>query len=239
MNTFTWLRGRGPALSQAQLERRDALAEPAPLSQLPLAQQRLVVLDLETSGLDMKRDQVLSIGAVVIDQGAIDFSQQFERTLCRPEHKVSPSVLIHGIAPSEIANGVEPAEALLDFMQFVGDSPLLAFHAPFDQHMLKRALKQSLGYRLRHVFLDAADLAPLLCPQANIPHGGLDDWTRHFGLQVQQRHHASADALVTAELALILFSKARQQQLDSLQALQASLTSWQRRQRAHSLHRQH
>nr|WP_298114134.1 3'-5' exonuclease [uncultured Pseudomonas sp.] len=239
MSTFTWLRGRGPALSQAQLERRAALAEPAPLGPLPLAQQRLVVLDLETSGLDMKRDQVLSIGAVAIANGAIDFSQQFERTLCRHDHKVSASVLIHGIAPSEIANGVEPAEALLDFMEFLGDSPVLAFHAPFDQRMLGRALKQSLGYRLRHVFFDAADLAPLLCPQANIPHGGLDDWTRYFGLQVQQRHHASADALVTAELALILFSKARQQQLDSLQALQQRLASWHRRQRAHSLHRQH
>ena len=239
MNTFTWLRGRGPALSQAQLERRAALAEPAALGPLPLARQRLVVLDLETSGLDMKRDQVLSIGAVMIDHGAIDFSQQFERTLCRQDHKVSASVLIHGIAPSEIAAGVEPAEALLDFMEFVGDSPLLAFHAPFDQRMLGRALKESLGYRLRHVFFDAADLAPMLCPQANIRHGSLDDWTRHFGLQVQHRHHASADALVTAELALILFSKARQQQLDSLQALQTRLSSWQRHQRAHSLHRQH
>ena len=219
MSTFTWLRGRGPALSQAQFERRAALAEPAPLGPLPLAQQRLVVLDLETSGLDMKRDQVLSIGAVAITNGAIDFSQQFERTLYRPEHKVSASVLIHGIAPSEIANGVEPAEALLDFMEFLGDSPVLAFHAPFDQRMLGRALKQSLGYRLRHMFFDAADLAPLLCPQANIPHGRLDDWTRYFGLQVQQRHHASADALLTAEGAVIRFRKARPRLLDRRRAL--------------------
>lgn len=239
MSKFTWFSGRGPALTHNQLERRRQLSEPAELDERSLRQQRFVVLDLETSGLNMRRDQVLSIGAVVIENGGIDLSRQFECTLQRDGHKASASTLIHGIAPSEIANGVEPAEALLDFMEFVGDSPLLAFHAEFDRRMLARALKQSLGYRLRHDFFDVAELAPLLCPQARIPHGGLDDWTRYFGLQVQQRHHASADALVTAELALILFSKARQQQLDNLQALQRHLASWQRRQRAHSLHRRH
>ena len=145
MSQFNWFTGRGPALLEAQLDRRIGLAGPAALDHRPLGEQRLVVLDLETSGLDMQRDQLLSIGAVVIENGAIDFSQQFECTLQRLDHKVGPSVLIHGIAPSQIANGVEPAEALLDFMEFVGDSPLLAFHAQFDQRMLSRALKQTMG----------------------------------------------------------------------------------------------
>ena len=231
MSTFAWLRGRGPALSPAQILRRDALVEPAPLGPLPLGRQRLVVLDLETSGLDMRRDQVLAIGAVVIEDGAIDLGQQFECTLQCPDQPLGASILIHGLAPSAIAAGSERAEALLDFMEFLGDSPLLAFHAGFDQRMLARALKQTLGQRLRHPFIDVAELAPMLCPQANISRGGLDDWARHFDLQVQQRHHASADALVTAELALILFSRARRQQLDSLQAMQQRLSGWRRRQR--------
>ncbi|MCZ4322905.1 PolC-type DNA polymerase III [Pseudomonas anguilliseptica] len=234
MSKFTWFSGRSPALTQRQLERRRLLHEPAALDERSLRQQRFVVLDLETSGLNMRRDQVLSIGAVVIDNGAIDLSQQFECTLQRDGHQASASTLIHGIAPSQIANGVEPAEALLDFMEFVGDSPLLAFHAEFDQRMLARALRQSLGYRLRHAFFDVAEIAPLVCPQAKPGLAGLDDWTAHFGLQVQQRHHASADALATAELALILLSKARQQQLDNLPALLQALNS-RRRQRAYSM----
>ncbi|MEN0106444.1 MAG: 3'-5' exonuclease [Pseudomonas sp.] len=206
------------------------LAEPSPWSERPLREQRFVVLDLETSGLNMQRDQLLSIGAVVIEDGAIDLAQQFECTLQRSEQKVSASVLIHGIAPSELAAGVAPAEALLAFMRFVGDSPLLAFHAPFDQHMLSKALKADLGYSLQHRFLDVADLAPLLCPDVTLRQAGLDDWTAHFGLQVHQRHHASADALVTAELALILFSRARKQGLDSPAALAEAVSRWQRRQ---------
>lgn len=235
MSKFTWFSGRGPALTQQQLERRSELAEPSVLNERPLNQQRIVVLDLETSGLHMRRDQVLSIGAVVIENGAIDLSQQFECTLQRDGHQANASTLIHGIAPSEIAMGEEPAEALLDFMAFLGGSPLLAFHAEFDQRMLARALKQTLDYRLQHHFLDVAEMAPLLCPNANIRHAGLDNWAQYFGLQVQQRHHASADALVTAEIALILFSKARQQQLDSLPALTQQLNSRRRRQHAHSL----
>lgn len=235
MNALTWLTRRHTALPPEQQRRRDALPAPAVPDDTPLTRQRLVVLDLETSGLDMKRDQVLSIGAVVIDNGAIQLGQQFECTLYRDDHQVSASVLIHGLAPSAIAAGIEPDEALLAFMEFLGDSPLLAFHAGFDQRMLGRALKDTLNLRLRHPFFDVAELAPLLCPQAQIRNGGLDDWTKYFGLQVQQRHHASADALVTAELALILFNRARKQQFDSLKTLEKRLAGWRRRQQAPSL----
>ena len=234
MSLFNWLRTKKPGLDSAQQQRLAQLPKPSPLGDAPLRSQRWVVVDLETSGLNLHRDQVLSIGAVVIEDGAVDFSQMFERTLQRAETKLSPSVLIHGLAPSAIAAGSDPVEALLDFMAFVGDSPLLAFHAPFDQHMLCRALKDSLGYRLAHPFLDVADIAPLLCPDAPMREAGLDDWINHFNLHVGERHHASADALATAELMLILFSRARAQHIDTPQALQARLSQWKRRQQAPS-----
>ena len=234
MSLFSWLRTKKPMLDAAQQQRLAQLRPPAALGTGSLRSQRWVVVDLETSGLHLNRDQVLSIGAVVIEDGAVDFSQMFERTLQRTATKPSPSVLIHGLGPSAIAAGSDPVDALLDFMAFVGDSPLLAFHAPFDQHMLGRALKESLGYRLAHVFLDVADIAPLLCPEANIREAGLDEWINHFRLQVGERHHASADALATAELMLILFSRARQQHIDTPQALQERLNQWRRRKQAPS-----
>ena len=233
MSLFAWLRPTQPPLDPTQQQRLAQLPTPAPLQDHSLRAQRWVVLDLETTGLNLNRDLVLSIGAVVIEDGAIDFSQQFERTLHRHDHKPGPSVLIHGLGPSAIAAGCAPAEALLDLMAFIGDSPLLAFHAGFDQRMLARALKDSLGYRLQHLFLDVAELAPLLNPDVVLRDAGLDDWTAHFGLLAQERHHASADAQVTAELALILFSQARRQHLDSPLLLEHRLQGWRRR-RQHS-----
>ena len=235
MSLLSWLLPRKkPVLGLEQQQRLLQLPTASGLSDAPLRAQRWVVVDLETSGLHLNRDQVLSIGAVVIEDGAIDLSQAFERTLLRPNSPLNPSVLLHGLGPAAIAAGSEPVDALLDFMAFVGDSPLLAFHAPFDQHMLTRALKDSLDYRLQHTFMDVAALAPMLCPQVNQREAGLDQWINHFNLQVEDRHNASADALATAELALILFSRARAQQIDSPLALQQRLNQWQRRKQAHS-----
>ncbi len=230
MSLFNWRKARSPSLSAEQLQRRKQLLPAAAASELPLHQQRWVVLDLETSGLNTNRDLVLSIGAIVIEDGAIDFGQQFECTLQRDAQPANDSVLIHGLGPSAIAAGVAPADGLLACMEFIGACPVLAFHAPFDQRMLSRALNDSLGYKLQHLFIDLADVAPLLYPDAGIRKGGLDDWVRYCGLHVQERHNASADALVTAELALILFSQARRQGYTQLPALLSALARHKRRQ---------
>ncbi len=230
MSLFNWRKPRGPNLSDAQQQRREQLLAAAPIIAQPLQQQRWVVLDLETSGLNTNRDLVLSIGAVVIEDGAIDLGQQFECTLQRDIQPTHDNVLIHGLGPGAIAAGCAPAEGLLACMEFIGASPVLAFHAPFDQRMLSRALHDSLGYKLQHLFIDLADVAPLLYPDAGIHKGGLDDWVRYCGLQVQERHNASADALVTAELALILFSQARRQGYAQLPDLLDAVARHKRRQ---------
>ena len=230
-----WLaRSKPVELSEAQLARRDALPLARAPDKSPLQEQRLVVLDLETTGLNTNRDHVLSIGAWVIEDGCIDLGTRYESTL-QGDHKVSESILIHGLAPSTIAAGLEPPEALLDFLDFLGDSPVIGYHAPFDQRMLARALKANLGYELRHRFFDLAEVAPMLCPEARIYKGGLDAWVNYFGLEVLARHSASADALVTAELGLTLLSKARQQGVNDMATLDEQLSSWRRRQNANSL----
>jgi len=231
-----WFNPRGPKLTPEQQQRLAKLPRPAPLGAVPLSKQRMVVLDLETTGLHLKRDLVISIGAVAIEDGAIDYAQQFECTLCR-QVKVTESVLIHGIAPSELAEGLPPADALLSFMEFAADSVILAFHAPFDQRMLARALKNELGHTLQHTFFDIADLAPMLYPEALIHRGGLDQWLDYFNIQMPQRHHASADAMATAEIGLILMRRAQREGLNKLDDLAQRLRCWERARKAafHSL----
>jgi DNA polymerase-3 subunit epsilon len=228
MGLLNWLRRAAPALNTEEQARLLALPQPAALSSEPLRKQRWVVVDTETTGLHLGRDYLLSIGAVAIEDGCVDMASCFERTLHYSNSKTNPSVLIHGLGPSALAAGSEPKEALLDFIEYVGDSPLLAFHAWFDQHMLCKAYKEHLGHKLPHPFVDVAEIAPMLFPDEDGRLAGLDNWVGHFGLQVEERHHASADALVTAELCMILFSHARRQGIESAARLEERLGQWRR-----------
>lgn len=226
---MNWWRST-PRLGEELRQRLAALPTPQPLDERPLAAQRLVVFDLETSGLNVRRDRLLAIGAVALEGGALALGDSFEATLRVPEAAATSSVLIHGLAPSALADGQAPAEALLDWLEYLGDSPLLAFHAGFDQAVLDRALRRHLGMRLRHPVLDLAELAPMLLPDCRPGRDDLDDWCALFGLHASQRHQALADAQVTAELALILLHRARHLGLDSPTALARRLDIWRRRQ---------
>ena len=79
MSLFSWLLPRKtPVLSLDQQQRLLQLPPAPGLGEASLRSQRWVVVDLETSGLNLNRDQVLSIGAMVIEDGAIDLGQAFE-----------------------------------------------------------------------------------------------------------------------------------------------------------------
>lgn len=227
MSFFKWF-CKAPKLREKDALRLAALAEPAVYAE-SLQHQRFVVVDLETSGLNTLKDKILSIGAVTIADGGIALGDQFGCTLRRANHAVSESVLIHQIPPSEVAAGMRPAKALLDFMEYVGGSPLVAFHASFDQRMLIRELDDAFSYHLRHKFFDVAEIAPMLYPEHSMRNPGLDDWVDFFGLQVLQRHNASADAMVTAELMLILLKRAEQQGINDLGELEVRVQNWRRR----------
>ena len=93
-------------------------------------------------------------------------------------------------------------------------------------------MHDAFAYQLRHPFYDVAEIAQLLYPDHGMRNPGLDDWVKYFGLQVLQRHNASADALVTAELILIFIRRAERQGINTLSELDASLSNWRRRQQS-------
>ncbi|NLD15365.1 MAG: 3'-5' exonuclease [Gammaproteobacteria bacterium] len=229
MSLLKWLRRR-PEVHEQDQQRLDGLQAPLVPGEQLLNTQRFVVVDLEATGLHTGKDKILSIGAVVVEHGGILMGQQFERTLKRREVKVNEAVLIHQIAPSELATGIRPKTALLDFLEFVGDSPLVAFHADFDQRLLQRELKDFFGYAFKHPFFDLAEVAPLLNPEHGMRQPRMDDWVNYFKLNVLQRHNAAADAMVTAELLLIFLQQAGKQGITTVKQLDAALGNWRRRQ---------
>lgn len=210
-----WLQ-RWRALDPATRARLQALPAPRAAGEILLRRDRLVVLDLESTGLNPRRDRILSVGAVAVEAGLIRLEQSFTRTVNRPGRSALGNILIHGLTPSRLAGGGAESAILLELLDFLGDSPVFAFHAPFDQTLLRRAWRRQLGLRHRQGFHDLAELAPALCQLDKAPRG-LDGWLRHFGLAAEQRHDAYADAFVSAELLLILLNKAQGQGIETLE----------------------
>lgn len=189
---------------------------------------RLIVLDLETTGLHPGKDEVIAVGAVAVTGGVIDLSDQFDLILKRPELDISQTVLIHGIGPEALTQGHETADALLFLLEWMNGDPVLAYHSAFDQRFLEKTLKAELGYSRSHTWIDVADLLPALFPDAKTGGKGLDNWADYFGLEVNARHHAASDALATAELTLIALNKAHKKNIKTLKELSHKLHYYRR-----------
>lgn len=162
--------------------------------------QRYVVVDVESSGLDLKRDRLISIGAVAIVGGRLDFSDAFQVILRQVQVSTNANILIHGIGGSAQSEGVDPVEALLAFLQYVGKAPLVAYHAFFDQTMIGKATREYLGLVPDLPWIDLAWVLPDLFRFRGEAHVPLDDWLRHFEIENIQRHNAVSDAYATAKL---------------------------------------
>lgn len=177
----------------------------------PLHTRRMVVLDVETSGLDPAHDHLISIGAVVIQGLKIDFAHCFDVVLRQESPSSRENILFHGIGAGAQSQGQPPVEALTALIDFVGTDPLVAFHAAFDQFMIAKALRQYMETRLPNPWLDLSRIAGTLHPDKSGRLRSLDEWSRFFNIENDQRHHAVADAFATAQLGLILFKAAMRQ----------------------------
>ena len=166
---------------------------------------RWVVLDVETSGLDPQRDQLLAIAAIAIhvdwhgQRLSITPGDSFEVVLRQASVlSVKDNILLHGIGLQRQREGVPPAEGLRAFAAFIGPSPLLAFHAPFDQAMIGRHARAHLGADLANPWVDIEQLCAVT--HEKVRARALDEWLAHFGIVCTQRHQAAADTLAECEL---------------------------------------
>jgi DNA polymerase-3 subunit epsilon len=183
---------------------------------------RLVVVDVESSGLDPAHDRLLAIGAVALEGGALVLAQSFEIVLQQPEASSVDNILVHGIGGDAQRAGAAPAAALAAFLDFARRDPLLAFHAPFDRLLIERALRQHLGLRFEATWLDLAWLAPAVCGERGDRASTLDHWLAAFGIENAERHNALADATATAQLALAVMARAAARGMTTLQTLRGT-----------------
>src|SRR5262245_57219166 len=80
----------------------------------PVDKVRFVVLDSETTGLDPRKDRIVTIGAVAVQGGEIILEDQFE-ALLKVAYNTS-AVTVHGVTREETLHGLDEREALEQFL---------------------------------------------------------------------------------------------------------------------------
>lgn len=166
--------------------------------------ERWVALDVETSGLDVRRDRLLAIAAIGLQVDwprqriSVRLGDSFEVVLRQQEASSRDNILLHGIGVQSQRNGIEPVAALEAFVAYVEQAPLLAFHSAFDEALIGRHLKLHLGRGLPNPWVDIEHLCAATHPQVRAR--SLDEWMAHFGIVCPQRHQAAADTLAECEL---------------------------------------
>ena len=124
---MTWLAqffSAAPKLSPQQAQRLAlwrALPEPG-LAQLH-GESRYVVVDVETSGLNLDKDRLIAIGAVALQSGKIALADSLEVVLQQERASDRGNILIHGIGAKAQTEGTPRVEALLDFLEYLGNAP--------------------------------------------------------------------------------------------------------------------
>ncbi|MDB5096026.1 MAG: hypothetical protein JWM80_447 [Cyanobacteria bacterium RYN_339] len=150
----------------------------------------VIVLDLETTGLDPQLEGILEIAAVRLEDGrpAGVFHQ-----LTRPEAEISEaSQAIHGISPAMVADAPRPAEVLDALLAFLGNHPLVAHNAPFDVQFLNRALAMAGKPALTNPIYDTLEMARELFPEQRS--FKLEAICKLLGHEATGFHRALADA---------------------------------------------
>jgi DNA polymerase III subunit epsilon len=185
---------------------RDYLVASKTDPKTPLAELKLLAVDLETTGLNPARDQILSIGFVPVTGGRVDLAGAGQ-VLVRPSVEVGDSATFHGLTDDALANALGLAEALDVVFTALAGRVLLAHHSAIETGFLGRACNTVHGFRPRFDAVDTMALQFQLLSQGfddEPPPGSLrlNAARSQYGLPRYAAHDALTDALACAELYL-------------------------------------
>jgi len=175
------------------------LLEPGPPDEV-------VSIDCETTGLDRKRDEIITIAAIKIRGDRILASQAYQ-VVVRPSVAIAPEAIkVHGLLEADVAHARPIHEVLPDLLHFIGGRPLVGYYIDFDAAMLNKHVRKFIGIGLPNPRIEVSGLYYNL-KYGDAPPGTQVDLTfarilEDMKLPLFNQHDAFSDALMTAMIYL-------------------------------------
>ena len=166
-----------------------------------------VCLDCETSGLNSKKDEILSIGAVHIKDNKILMRKTFNIFL-KPSKNINvESIKIHHIRPVDLKNGIDAQEAIYQLLDFIGSRPIVGYYIKFDVAIISRYTKEFIGIKLPNKTIEVSSMYyKTIRKRSDCQFVDLrfDTILKKLDIPILGKHDALNDALMTAMIFLKL-----------------------------------
>lgn len=187
------------------LLRSDSVVDPG----LPLPQIPLVVVDTELTGLDARRDSVVSVGAVKMSGTRIELGRTFYRLVSPQASFTHGSIVVHGITPDDVAEKPRLKSVAAELLAFCGDRVLAGHFLAIDLGFLGREAEAVRAADWRRRSVDTFRIHSWMEEQRH-RHAGhfapvegelnLVALAQRHGIPVGGAHNALTDAFITAQL---------------------------------------
>lgn len=163
---------------------------------------RFVVFDTETTGINPRKDRILSLGAFEILGNQIKLSNSLE-VYVEQELFNEEAVAIHGILrQNRNQQKITEEETIKRFLAFIGNAVLVGHHVGFDIALINYGLKRLGAPKLKNKFTDTGVLYKRSVHLVNITNPdkiySLDELSEELNISKNDRHKAMGDAFITA-----------------------------------------
>ena len=178
----------------------------------------IVVLDFETTGLNPRRDRVIEIGAVRIQNGQVveEFSQMVNPGTSIPAKIVE----LTGINDSMVRDAPTADTAIPQLLEFIGGAAIAAHNATFDASFLREECKR-LGLTFQRPVIDTLEFSRRMYP--SLKSHRLGAVCKSLGISLKNAHRAVHDARATAHMLNKMFFSAREKGVEKLSDINGAL----------------
>lgn len=199
---FNWLLRKSTALSEVVARFSQT---PSPASSTAVQQADFLALDLELTGLNPRKDHIVSIGWVPVRAEEIVLSEARHYLICSPV-SVGQSAVYHGLHDHQLANGKELSQVLTELLSEYAGYVFVAHHSQLDEQFLRIACERCFGKAPRFKFIDTMKMEwqRLLRQGKVVKHDALKlpSCLNRHNLPEMTNHHALEDAYSCALLLL-------------------------------------